>query len=268
MPLEQTFLFQSTPLDPQLLYPQVSRALEKCAELISRQKYPKMWELTDKLNRVEKVPQAVRENRRKRRGFLGLLNWLIGVFLLVPGLMEPQALMLPLIVGAVCFGSGVVTLWNNQRTLLGILGLVEGTALCTGAVTSFDGLGRLLILGITGIVIGLAALVTQKQGKESPFDRQARKLLQVKAAQTGMERMNLSFSAAGMSVGQEGGEGGLHTLEYPSFELVMETEELILPIVRGSMIILQKKDLVTGTIPALREFLSRQIRYETVSLPV
>ena len=59
--MDPIFSFQITALDSTALYPQVSRALEKRAELLSRQKYPRMWKLTDKLNSVEKVPQAVRE---------------------------------------------------------------------------------------------------------------------------------------------------------------------------------------------------------------
>ena len=79
-----------------------------------------MWALTDKLNSVEKVPQAVRENRRRRRSFLGLWNWLLGAALLPPGLLEPRTLLLPLLVGAACWGRGVCVLWRNRRRLLGV----------------------------------------------------------------------------------------------------------------------------------------------------
>ena len=69
--MEQTFSFQITAPDPVRLCPQVSRALEQRTELVSRQKYPKMWNLTDKLNSVEKCPQAVRETGESGVRFWG-----------------------------------------------------------------------------------------------------------------------------------------------------------------------------------------------------
>ena len=59
--LEPEFLFQITPPDPERL-PQLSLALEKREELFSRQKMPKLWALTDRLNSVKKVPEEVRKS--------------------------------------------------------------------------------------------------------------------------------------------------------------------------------------------------------------
>ena len=259
--MEQAFSFQFTSLDPDRLCPQVSRALEKRAELISRQKCPKMWALTDRLNSVEKVPQAVRENRKKRRGFLGIWNWMLGVFLLIPGLLDPQTLWIPLLVGAAGFGVGVVTLWRNRRTLLGILSLIKGVVLCMGALGNPAELGRLLALGAAGVIIGLAALLTRKQEKENPFDRAARKLVEEKSGLKGLEQVRCSFSSEGMTVCREGTGEAAHTTPYSSFVFVLETEDLLLPIYHDCVIILQKKDLLAGTILQLREFLSQQTQY-------
>lgn len=259
--MEQTFSFQVTPLDPDRLCSQISRALEKRTELISRQKCPKMWALTDKLNRVEKAPQAVRENRKKRRSFLGLLNWLLGLFLLIPGLMEPQTLWVPLLVGAAGFGMGVVILWRNKRTLLGVLSLIKGVVLCMGALGNPAELGRLLVLGAAGVIIGLAALLTRKRENKTSFDREARKLLEERSSSKDLEQVRCTFSSQGMAIVQEGSEGEAHTIPYSSFAFVLETEDLLLPIYHDSVIILQKKDLLTGTIPQLQEFLSQQTQY-------
>lgn len=261
--MDPIFSFQITALDSTALYPQVSRALEKRTELLSRQKCPRMWKLTDKLNSVEKVPQAVREKRRNRRAFLGLLNWVFGVFLLMPGLMDPQELLIPLLVGAVGYGAGVVTLWRTRRTLLGILSLGMGVVLCVGALGDPAKLGRLLILAITGIVIGIGALLTRKQKKRNPFDRAAQQLLE-KNIPEGMEQMRVSFSSAGITVGPEHDEEGHHTVPFSNFDFVLETEDLLLPVYNDTVTILQKKDLLTGTIPELREFLGKQTRYVRV----
>ena len=44
------FIFHLTPYDTRKLLPQVSKALEKRTELLSRQRYPGLWKQTDRLN--------------------------------------------------------------------------------------------------------------------------------------------------------------------------------------------------------------------------
>ena len=82
--MEPEFLFQITPPDPERFLPQLSLALEKREELFSRQKMPKLWALTDRLNSVKKVPEEVRKKRRRRETWLSLLNWVLAMFLLIP----------------------------------------------------------------------------------------------------------------------------------------------------------------------------------------
>lgn len=44
------FVFQTTPLNEERLIPQISQALEKRTELISREKYPGLWNATDRFS--------------------------------------------------------------------------------------------------------------------------------------------------------------------------------------------------------------------------
>ena len=222
-----------------------------------------MWALTDKLNSVEKVPQAVRENRRRRRSFLGLWNWLLGAFLLIPGLLEPRTLLLPLLVGAACWGSGVCVLWRNRRRLLAILSLVKGAVLCLGVLGNYTQLHPLLALGIIDVAIGAAALLVRK--RRDPFDRAAEMLLAKGTAQEGLAEVRLTFSPEGMCIIQAGEERSV--VPYAAFEAVLETQELLLPVWENSITVLQKKDLLTGTLPRLREFLAGQVPYVTVHDP-
>lgn len=60
--METSFTFLISPADAGTLEGQVSRALEKRVELASRERMPKLWELTDKLNSVEKAPEDVLGN--------------------------------------------------------------------------------------------------------------------------------------------------------------------------------------------------------------
>ena len=262
--MEQSISFQITPLDERLR-PQVSRALEKRTELISRQVCPKLWELTDRLNSVEKRPWAVRENRRRRRSFLGIWNWLLGEFLLLPGLMEPRELLIPLAAGAVCFAAGVVTLWRNRRRMLGVLSLITAGVLCLGALGNPEELGRLLPLGIVDGVVGAAALVMGKRAKD-PFAREAERLMSARVGVSEGTGTQVIFSPEGMTV--RGGDGAEYcTVPYSSFAFILETEELVLPIWQDSVILLQKKDLLEGDLTQLRELLEGQTRWAAADVP-
>ena len=81
--METNFTFIISPADAGALEGQVSRALEKRVELASRERMPKLWELTDKLNSVEKAPEDVLGNRRRRRRALGFFCWLLSLALIV-----------------------------------------------------------------------------------------------------------------------------------------------------------------------------------------
>lgn len=90
--------FQLSPYDGASLVPQVSCALEKRTESISREKYPKMWKITDHFN-SKKVSEIVLKRRRLRYRVYGILLIIMGAFLLIPGLMEPPRTGSPFICG-------------------------------------------------------------------------------------------------------------------------------------------------------------------------
>ena len=86
-------------------------ALEKRTEIVSRAEYPKMWKATDALNRY-----AARGG--KRRGPLRkVLSWVLilaGLFLAIPGVMEPKELRTPLIAGAFFMLLGISSLLRQR----------------------------------------------------------------------------------------------------------------------------------------------------------
>ena len=180
--MEQAFSFQITPPDPDRLLWQVARALEMRTELVSREKCPRLWVLADRLNRKDRGPLAVRQKRRRRRTILSLINWLLGLILLVPGLMDPAQLLLPMLVGAAAFSAATVVLWACRPTLLGSLSLLTGGLLCIGAWGSPDIPGRVLWLGIAEAAVGVTALLTSRRKTSAPYEREAARLLQDRAA--------------------------------------------------------------------------------------
>ena len=105
---QNLFTFQISPL-PEAYIPQLAYALEKRTELLSRIKYPGLWKHTDKLNQTPK-----RKKSPLRTKLLGILNLALGIFLFVPGVMKPQELFVPLIVGAIGIGAGIGALLRGK----------------------------------------------------------------------------------------------------------------------------------------------------------
>ena len=109
--------FQISPYNNPSYVQQISYALEKRTESISREKYPQMWKITDYFN-SKKVSESVLKKRRFRSRIYGALLIIMGVFLLVPGLMEPQELAVPLFAGIFGLLIGVFTLWSSKAPKL------------------------------------------------------------------------------------------------------------------------------------------------------
>lgn len=108
------FIFQLSSYDASTLTPQVSLALQRRTELISRKQHPKLWSITDKLNE-KKMPEAVLRKRRMRYRIYGVLLLGMGLFLLIPGLMEPEELFVPLVAGIFAVGLGIVALRSSRK---------------------------------------------------------------------------------------------------------------------------------------------------------
>lgn len=105
------YIFQVSPYDVNQLLPQVSKALEKRTELASRARFPGMWKLTDKCNAILQG----RTRSRLRTRIMSILCLILGIFLFIPGVMEPQELFVPRIAGAIAIGAGAGGLWRSRR---------------------------------------------------------------------------------------------------------------------------------------------------------
>lgn len=107
----ENYNFQITSYDIESLLPQVSKALEKRTEFVSRERYPGLWENIDKLNAVSKGKR--RSSLRSK--IMSIICLVLGVFLFVPGLMKPQELLVPLLVGAFAIVIGIVYLYIGRK---------------------------------------------------------------------------------------------------------------------------------------------------------
>lgn len=93
------FVFCPTVYQAEELEEELSRALEKRTEILSRAEYPKMWEKTDKLNETAARAAKKRKRRKWMEKYLPWVLLVMGVFLLVPGVMDPVELRVPLLAG-------------------------------------------------------------------------------------------------------------------------------------------------------------------------
>ena len=123
----ENYNFQITPYDTESLLQQVSKALEKRTEFVSRERYPSLWENIDKLNAVSKGKR--RSSLRSK--IMSIICLVLGVFLFVPGLIKPQELLVPLLVGAFAIVIGIVYLYIGRK----------------GKKNPFDKSARLLLMG-------------------------------------------------------------------------------------------------------------------------
>ena len=104
------FVFHISPYSDPSLVQQVSRALKERTELCSRTQFPKLWRVTDNLNRRH-GEKTVSNGRRMRYRIYGILLIVMGVILFVPGIMDPKQLLVPLAAGVVGILAGGFTLW-------------------------------------------------------------------------------------------------------------------------------------------------------------
>ena len=117
---ETRYVFHLSPYDASALLPQVSRALEAQTEHTSRAQYPGMWKQTDRLrerarDRAAQGTKKASKAHRLVRTLLDLICLACGLFLLIPGLMAPQELLVPLLTGVLAVLVGALDLWLRHR---------------------------------------------------------------------------------------------------------------------------------------------------------
>ena len=112
-------VFKPEKLGENLSY-EISETVAKRTEIFSRKKFPGLWEKTDALNAKNLSAPALKRRIRLRR-FYGIICIALGIFLFVPGLVNPRELFVPLIVGAfaIIFGiSAVIPRKTNAEKFL------------------------------------------------------------------------------------------------------------------------------------------------------
>ena len=111
---ERSFTFHISPYDVKKLLPQLSVALEKRSALLSRERYPQVWSVTDKLN--------AQNEARNYKPMLSLgksiLFLILGIILVVPGLVNPQQMLVPLLFGIIGIVAGIRGLTSTGNAMM------------------------------------------------------------------------------------------------------------------------------------------------------
>lgn len=255
---EGRFVFQLLPCIGEEKQLQVEQALEKRVEWFSRQKCPKLWQLSDRLNQREKASAAVLEKRRKRRIFWGLLNWALGMFALIPALTDPKELWLVLVMGIICLGAGSGALWRDYRGVLASVSLLAGSILCFGTIGAWEELGCLLPLGVGEVVVAIAALVTRKRRKKRTEEKMALSLLRTRQELPENVEVFAVFTDESMIL-SHADTGAEVVYPYQDFFCMVETQDLLLAVVGDKGMLLQKKELSQGEFSEFQAFLEKHV---------
>lgn len=249
--MDQEFLFRLAPTDSATLLPQVSRALEKYTELKSRHTFPGLWKIADRLN-------ASHRDVPNRFGLLHkvmiVVLTLLGLFLFTPFLLDPADLLFPGLMGTAAYLGGLFCMYRNWRwSVFPILLLHSILAVVSGfSLTQTDGSGKwLLCVGIVELIAFLVLLLfPRRKKKPSSFERAASDLLEHRSEIPDTADVTILFGPDSMEV------SGTGPVPYTRFEGIFETEDVLLCIFGEKAMILQKAELVSGTLPELRTLLA------------
>lgn len=252
--MEKNFLFNMTPVQTPDARQQLGIALEKLTEICSRTQYPRLWKLTDKLNSLPKLPSEKLRFRQIYRSALGVIDWILGVLLLMTGLMEPEMVIL-LVAGAAGYGTGTAILWHRLHKTGGILNLLLGLLLCFGALGNPAELGRMLYLGIPALVLGIVSLIPWKRKKKNPYDQAAGTLLSQRQ-QTAVTHLLFSENGAELDTASQKQPVG-----YDEIVCIIASKDLYLLGWKEGLTVLQKNDLQDWTPEQFDEFIRQKIAF-------
>ena len=108
------YTFQTSQYQVSDLLPEVTAALEKRMEAEGRRRLPGLWKVIDRLP-GGKAPYEMTKGRRIYRRVMGILLLLVGLFLVIPGLVAPDELLGPLLVGCFAVGTAIYYLYSTRK---------------------------------------------------------------------------------------------------------------------------------------------------------
>lgn len=239
------FLFTlSRPAGPEIRN-ELARALEKHVELEGRNKCPRLWAVTDRLNSRDKASAQIRTLRTVVLLFL----WFVSVLLIMPSLLDPKALAGPLAVSCCVFLYASFVLFFARPKLFRSAALPVGVILLfVGAVS--PQLRSQLILAAACLLLGLLCLFSGKSSSRR-FLKAADSLLAGRKALLENAPVRVIFDEAGLHTEApacpETENAAPQSLSgWGEILYVIETASLYLIFTKQTVTFLEKKDLAAS----------------------
>lgn len=138
------FVFKLSSYDSPDIEEETARLLDRRLEAYGRNVMPGLWAMTDRINQNRRYAAEWPNQQRtaKRYRFYGALMLGLGIFMLVPGLMEPRKLLVVLLGGILAIISGIAY-FRRAKSLSNATGL-SGQPHSRQAQTSRKAAGELL----------------------------------------------------------------------------------------------------------------------------
>ncbi len=248
--MQQNFTFRFSHVEDTLL-PQVSQVLKARTDRLSREKYPHIWQVTDRLSAMQgQAPPA--KGRLLLRICLGVLLWLGSMLLLMVGLMPPADTPMLFAAGCVGYLAATAALLRHQRLVLCLLDAGAAALLLFGWAANPAQLGCFGGLGLVCLVIGLSAAALLCKPKGTPFDLSAKKLQELLQK---MPPVPFVFFDQGVAIQQ------FATIPYEAIEAFFETDALLVFVYENRFFVLKKESLVEADWQDFYSFLSPRVEW-------
>lgn len=111
---EIQFIFQVSEVDKETLFPQISAALEKRLEIRSQQLNPRK-NMLNQSNMTPEQRQAFQKRQRTQKIIWGVVLVALGLYLLIPSVMNPSGQIFQLVVGAIAVIVGLNNLLRGGK---------------------------------------------------------------------------------------------------------------------------------------------------------
>lgn len=257
--LEYDFVLQG-PLAEELRS-QVGDLSDLILELSGRKRLPKVWKLIDWLHSRPKASPEILEKRKKHQTVLGMLTLLLALFALGPAMLAPHELLSVLLMGAVCLGAGIVSLWKRHRILLAIPLILAGLFYGIAGFSGGEEFRPLLILGVGLIAVAVAALIPRRKKQNRAAMQDVSALFERRYAIPEGQPIRICFTQQGMQAFTQQEQGEI--VPYDAISGILETEDLLVIAVEKHGFLLAKSELVSGALSDFKAELAAKVLWLT-----
>lgn len=244
----ENFVFDIPKLNLETDLKQVSYILNKYSEFNSREKYPKMWKITDTL---------INEKSNKRRTYksklsTSLRSWLIGLFLIVTQLTDDKFNILFFLVGLACYILGIFAMFVVNKNLLGLLSIAQAAIITIAVVYDINKFKILIPFAVLSAMVVLCIAFSKYM--DIKLDRSAKILIE-KLSNT-PENSKIIFNSDFITLYMS--DDNKTTVNYDNLKYIIYSENLIGVVYSEYILIAKKYDGLNMN--AFNDFINKKIK--------